>query len=101
MFSLLRQLKNNPFYRLPPFVSSFRSGNEFSFTQVRDDFKLGRWMNFYSFLSHGSESRSHFSTKSVPFSSDKDASEGSTSAVENGEANHSFSPRIEFLKNCK
>ncbi|CAN6975182.1 unnamed protein product [Brassica rapa subsp. trilocularis] len=56
------QLKNNPFYRLSPFVSSFRSGNEFSFTQVRDDFKLGRWMSFYSFLSHGSESRSHFPT---------------------------------------
>ncbi|KAH0894699.1 hypothetical protein HID58_057128, partial [Brassica napus] len=40
----------------------FRSGNEFSQTQVGDDFKLGRWRSFHSSLSHGSESRSHFST---------------------------------------
>ncbi|RIA04423.1 hypothetical protein BRARA_K01284 [Brassica rapa] len=106
MFSLLRQLKNNPFYRLLPFVSSFRSGNEFSFTQVGDDFKLGRWMSLYSFLSHVPDThgrsmcsslyeshnpvsthllRSTMIAESVLFSSDKDASEGSTSAVENKE----------------
>ncbi|KAH0936221.1 LOW QUALITY PROTEIN: hypothetical protein HID58_013338, partial [Brassica napus] len=107
---------------------NFRSGNEFSFTQVGDDFKLGRWMSLYSFLSHGSESRSHFSTipdthgrsmcsslyeshnpvsthllrstmiaESVLFSSDKDASEGSTSAVENN-VSYDLMSRINYLR---
>ncbi|KAG2244044.1 hypothetical protein Bca52824_094113 [Brassica carinata] len=85
--SLLRTAGSRASSSLP-----FRSGNEFSWTQVGDDFRLGRWRSFHSSLCHVPDThgrsvysslyeshnaasthllRSTMISESVPFSSDK------------------------------